>query len=240
LGAIACCLMTAVKTNLDVQLEPPTDPSVSIFLSRLGFNDYFEAISSIPFDTTISSRQEEGNVIVRFTQINHANDVGNVQSLLESRLSRTGQARARNALIESLRELAANVFEHSHSSGFVAAVTQDLGRRHGHVDLVIGDAGQGLRASLSRKGSRVHPVTDHDAIDLAVEYGVSTTGDPGRGQGLASTLELVKELEGGVVVRSGGARHAFTASRSSELGHLERDASVPFVQGTLVLLRIPC
>lgn len=76
------------------------------------------------------------------------------------------------------------------------------------------------------------PGSDIEAINLALEYLVTSVADPGRGQGLSTTMDLVVETQGRMVVRSGTGRVTIT-----EAGRT--NASVPFLPGVVVALSLP-
>lgn len=70
------------------------------------------------------------------------------------------------------------------------------------VQVVIGDIGRGIRASFHTTGVR-EPKDELEAVHLALEYLVtSIPDDPGRGQGLFTTMEQVVGLQGRMIVRS--------------------------------------
>jgi hypothetical protein len=100
------------------------------------------------------------------------------------------------------------------------------------VQVVIGDVGRGIRASLLATG--VHaPVTDLAAIEMALEYLVSSvTDDPGRGQGLFDTMTQVVAVQGRMIVRSGTAKVVVTESGQTA-------EAVPFMPGVMVALSLP-
>jgi len=60
----------------------------------------------------------------------------------------------------------------------------------------------------------------------------SVSDDPGRGQGLSTTMEQILETQGRMVVRSGTARVSIT-----DAGLIEE--SVPFLPGVVVALSLP-
>lgn len=71
------------------------------------------------------------------------------------------------------------------------------------------------------------------AIALALRYLVtSVADDPGRGQGLSTTMEQVVGTRGRMVVRSGSAKVSIEEGR-------KREENVPELQGTIVALSLP-
>lgn len=83
------------------------------------------------------------------------------------------------------------------------------------------------------RATGLHTPNGHrEAIDLATTYLVSSVDDPGRGQGLSTTIEQVTSLRGQIVVRTGNAR----------VEHASDGVSVKKVTpmaGTLVAISLP-
>jgi len=99
------------------------------------------------------------------------------------------------------------------------------------VQIAIGDAGRGIRASFLASGTQ-SPANDEEAIELALQYLVSSVPDPGRGQGLTTTVEQTTALEGHVVVRSGTSRVTVHGSGSTA-------QQVQPIDGTVVGISLP-
>ncbi|MCA1694605.1 MAG: ATP-binding protein, partial [Actinobacteria bacterium] len=133
-----------------------------------------------------------------------------------------------------LWELVANALEHSGAHALLMGQVYLDGERpdhHRRVQIAIGDAGRGIRASFLESGTR-SPANDTEAIELALQYLVSSVADPGRGQGLTTTVEQATALEGHVVVRSGDARVTVDGSGS-------RSEQVQPIDGTVVGVSLP-
>ena len=84
----------------------------------------------------------------------------------------------------------------------------------GTVQLVVGDAGRGIRDSFEQS-EKWHPSSDVEAIEGCVRYLVSSVDDSGRGQGPTSTIEQVTGLRGEVIVRSGAGMLVAERSETS-------------------------
>ena len=125
-------------------------------------------------------------------------------------------------------EILENVFLHA-DTPHPAAVCAQHYPNAGRIDLAICDVGRGLRASLAA----THPVySDGHAIDLAVERGVSGSDEPGRGNGLAGTLEIARHNRAAATVWSGSALYIFRGG--ADKGFEE----IPRVPGTGVALQL--
>jgi hypothetical protein len=104
--------------------------------------------------------------------------------------------------------------------------------RDDRFQVVIGDTGQGIRNSFLATGMKA-PADDSEAIDLALEYLVtSVPDDVGRGQGLSTTREQVVGLQGKMVIPSGTAKVVVTASGTEHV-------RVPRLPGVVVALGLP-
>lgn len=169
-----------------------------------------------------------------------AEDSGGAQalsSLLWEQLADRVSPQVLNAITEGVWEMVANALEHSGTDALIMGQVYKAPRgkppdHDDRVQLVVGDTGRGIRGSFLDTG--VHaPATDIQAIALALEYLVtSVADDPGRGQGLFTTMEQIVQTQGRMVVRSGTGRVSITAAgRDSE--------SVPFLPGVIVALSLP-
>jgi hypothetical protein len=141
-------------------------------------------------------------------------------------------------ITESVWEMVGNALEHSGSEALIMGQVYRSNRggdSPDHADraqIVIGDVGRGIRGSFVATGVR-EPNNDLDAINLALEYLVSSVlDDPGRGQGLYTTMEQVLALEGRMIVRSGSARVSIEAKGK----HQEAVEPLP---GVIVALSFP-
>jgi anti-sigma regulatory factor (Ser/Thr protein kinase) len=103
-----------------------------------------------------------------------------------------------DALSLCLYEALDNVFEHSQASaGFIMA---QIHRQNAQLTLCIVDNGIGARESF--RGSKYRPPSDFDALTLAIQSGVSRTGDK-RGNGLYFLHETAQQNGGRLVLKSG-------------------------------------
>lgn len=133
--------------------------------------------------------------------------------------------------------MVANALEHSGGDALIMGQVYRAPRgtppdHDDRVQVVIGDTGQGIRQSFLNTHTHT-PATDLEAIHLALEYLVtSVADDPGRGQGLFTTMEQTLATQGRMIVRSGEGRVSIT-----EAGQV--DETVPFLPGVLVCLSLP-
>jgi len=151
-------------------------------------------------------------------------DVERLSELVYLRVAEHNEAAAR-ALHLAIGEVGSNVCQHARSIGFMAA--QTLAER-GVLRFAVADAGVGLRATLAPLGA----ADDQQAVQLALS-GERRRREPGRGYGLPSTVRIITELQGELLLASGLA-----ASRVSPAGSMERQLDVAFT-GTIFEGSVP-
>jgi hypothetical protein len=241
LVGIACCVADANQEGRVVSFIPPNDAGASCFLSRLGLDNFIRDTVNIDCYLPVISRQSDSGIIVEIQWFRCSDDLIPLERLLFERLEGIAGPQSREALCAAMWELGANVTEHAEARGIVAAIVQGTGKKDQHIDFAIGDVGIGIRESFLRGDGKHRPATDHKAVKLAVEYLVSSLADPGRGQGLSTTVEEATGLGGMVIVRSGNERLTISRKRDTgNLDRLQRSISVPRLPGTLVAVRVPC
>ncbi len=146
----------------------------------------------------------------------------------------------RVAICSVLSEVCANAAEHGSSSFGAYASVQAYGhivsgaRRRGEEVLVaIADGGVGVRETLARNRALVeYTTTDNDALRHALEMGVSSTGEIGRGGGLALVAGIAARSGGSLSLRSGTGRVTVYESRKNS-------RNVPEFPGTFVRVSLP-
>lgn len=157
---------------------------------------------------------EDKNVLIDVTVL-HSRDAIHVM------LRKTGEILqslgftpiGRGHVMEVLSELSSNVLDHAQSElGGVVSTQTYRSRQTGRKYLVmsIGDAGIGVRASLSNNQQLVQRLeSDAQALGVAVQTGASRFTSGGRGGGLPRVLEIARRYGGRVAFRSGTGALAF-------------------------------
>jgi anti-sigma regulatory factor (Ser/Thr protein kinase) len=133
------------------------------------------------------------------------------------------------ALKSCIAELAENVVFHAEAAdgGYAAAQTW---RRRERLEVGIVDLGRGIRRSLIENPRYANLDNDVDAINTAMQLGVTATPERNTGQGLFSTARLLEFNGGHVLVRS-GCGCVYDGSR-------QENGEASFFPGTLVALTI--
>jgi hypothetical protein len=202
----------------------------------MGFDDFLDGLA-MPRMPETQDRAEDSSVVVPLAKAPSSTGEQPVINLLWEQLRDQVSPQILDALGESVWEMLANAQEHSGADGLVMAQIYTAKRggeppdHDDKVQVVIGDTGRGIRASLSQSPD-LDPADDAEAIEMALEYLVSSVLDPGRGQGLSTTHEQIAGLGGRMIVRSGGGK--------VDLTHGDRLATeVPWLPGTIVGLSLP-
>ncbi len=236
LVATACSLLARDYAAQSTTLRWPKAAATRSHLSAMGFMAFAAELGYGPVPDDVKVIDDRPDVVVPLTLVRDIGAAEKLSHLLWAQVRDQVDPAVLEALGEGFWELVANALEHSGDKAEAVLMGQvyshgsspDHDRR---VQVVIGDAGLGIRSSLASSGLH-RPTDDHEAIRLATEYLVSSVDDPGRGQGLSSTIEQVTALEGRLVIRTGSARQAITASEQNR-------ESVPFLPGTIVAMSLP-
>jgi len=229
----ACALLAAAKEGGHPPIDYPGQGQVCEHLSRMGFRDLLRELG-YPIVLPETAVIERPDVLVPLTRTDHVFGAEQLSHLLHEQLRDHADPQVLEAILEGLWELAANALEHSGSEAVIMGQVYregDLPHHRNRVQVAIGDAGIGIRRSFL-DSERRQPHDDLAAIDLALEYLVTSVDDPGRGQGLFTAAEQVTALEGHLVLRSGTGR--VTLSRDERTEDL-----VPLLAGTLVCMSLP-
>lgn len=146
----------------------------------------------------------------------------------------------------ALNEVADNVLIHAGGvPGWLQLAEQP---KKGLIEIVVVDCGQGICSSLHQRFPDL--ADDREAIQKAVEKGVTRDPEVGQGNGLAGTLRIAIAASGWVNLYSGrGLLRYMPAARVPQDRGLGRPPSraaqnlfleqVPHFQGTVVTLTIP-
>jgi hypothetical protein len=229
----ACALRMAFAEQPGLPIHPPSNTPTARHLTSMGLAAFLEGCGRDQI-LPASSVADAVDVVV---PLRSARDSGGAQALshlLWQQARDHVDPSVLDAISEGVWEMVGNALEHSGSDALIMGQVYRRGVPPDHddcVQVVIGDTGRGIRGSFSASGLH-SPATDADAINLALEYLVSSVDDPGRGQGLSTTMEQVVGLNGRMVVRSGTAKVSITAN--------ERQTSrVTDLAGVIVALSLP-
>lgn len=230
------CALCSASIDVSVPLVLPQAKNARAHLATMGFGDFLLMTLGQHVDLPVSPPTSREDVVVGLQATADSGSAQALSNLLWEQLSGNVSPQVLNALGEGVWEMIANALEHSGTDAIIMGQVYRTPRgtppdHDNRVQVVIGDTGRGIRNSFLATGSHA-PVSDTAAIHLALKYLVSSVADPGRGQELSTTMDLVLETQGSMVVRSGAGKVTIT-----EQGRT--DASVPFIPGVIVALSLP-
>lgn len=236
LVATACALEVARSEAPGFRVLGPRNRKLGGHLTFMGFRhllERFDLEGQLPEKPVADS----SDVVVPLQSAKGAGGEEKLSRILWGQLRDHVDPQVLEALAEGVSEMVANALEHSGSDAQVMAqvYTTPIGQPPDHdnrVQVVIGDIGRGIRSSFQSTGA-YDAADDRAAIDHALEYlATSVVDDPGRGQGLSTTMEQVAGLRGTMIVRSDTARVAIDAGGR----HWSEVAPIP---GVVVCMSLP-
>lgn len=236
LVATACALEAALRERRPFSVIPPVSKRARGHLTYMGFRRLLERYD-LERELPERPAATASEILVPLQSAEAAGGVEAMSLLLWGQLRDHVSPQVLEALGEGVSEMVANALEHAGADAQVMAQVYKapLGQPPYHddrVQVVIGDIGQGIRSSFLSTGA-LNPKDDREAVEVSLEYLVtSVIDDPGRGQGLWSTMDQTVGLRGTMVVRSGTAR--------VDLGLGRKDWSrVSPIPGVIVALSLP-
>jgi anti-sigma regulatory factor (Ser/Thr protein kinase) len=223
--ATVCTLALQILANSKINHSFEGDEDALSYLARLDFfrtigYDYVER-----FD-----RHPDAGRIIPIQKISTSADVrDSVRRICDMASRHLPNARAFVPAMEwTVNEIIDNIMVHSATvlPGLVSAQYYPEQRR---MRIGITDAGLGIRATLAER----YPfMKDFEAIDKAIERGVTRNLEVGQGNGLAGTVEIASLNRGDLAILSGNG--FFRANSSST----NRGRSNINIQGTVVSLNL--
>jgi len=233
----ACALRVALAGNRKLPIQVPKSKNMQAHLAAMGFQEFLSQ-EGHPSMLDRQDAFDASDVVVPLRSAKNAGGEQALSHLLWGQLRDYVHPQVLGAITEGVWEMVGNALEHSGSDALVMGQVY-LSKRGGkapdhddRVQVVVGDVGQGIRESFLASGAQ-EPADDLEAIDLALQYLVtSVVDDPGRGQGLSTTMEQVVDLQGRMVIRSGEGKVSIDEARTTKEG-------VPRIPGVIVALSLP-
>lgn len=188
----------AITNGILPEIVLPVDPQVRSYLARMHLHHRLKDLGVTCGLSTVNEKPQ-GDKMLEITRFDLEDGADQLATKVRNLFAESDPQDAQH-LATSVLEATHNVAEHSgRGGGWVALQCYPLESK---VTFAVADSGVGLRSSLQRH----HQVKDDcEAISLAVERGVSGTGNPRRGLGLSDIVQYAGADGGAVKLLSGGA-----------------------------------
>jgi anti-sigma regulatory factor (Ser/Thr protein kinase) len=193
------CAWGLLQKQQGRSLEFVGDPKVLRYLSRVNLLGHLGASDSEKF-----RRHSEAGRFIPLTLLQDAGDVYQaVNQVCDLVLAQVEGARAFIPALEwATNEVMDNVLIHAQAPVPGVLMAQYYPKK-ALLELCICDMGRGIRQSLSES----HPTSsDTQALELAVQRGITRNIHEGQGNGLAGTLQIVERNGGRFTLWSGTGR----------------------------------
>jgi len=190
------------KQSTGTQVSITSNSSVEGYLARMNFHRV------LGLEEPDHSRRPDAGRFIPIMLVNDSDDVFEiVNAIADIMLQQFDNAREFLPAFEwAINEIVDNIFIHSQTKrpGVVCAqLLPQLNR----LNIAICDSGIGLRGSL---GSTLDLTSDIQAIEQALQRGVTRDKNVGQGNGMAGSLEIINKNKGSISVSSGSAEYRMT------------------------------
>jgi hypothetical protein len=138
------------------------------------------------------------------------------------------------ACVSVIAAASENVLDHARSP--IGALVAAQGYERTGLEVAIVDLGVGIPNRL-RGNSQFGHLTDIEAVEHALRDGVTSTGEVGRGAGLAELIAAAEQVGRSTLVIQSGQAH-FTVSSRDGTNHIYRTRPESAVPGTWISLRL--
>ena len=206
-GVLALLVLSNYLQSLSAALTVSFEGNerIGLLLNEWGFFSFSKGISANRF-LAGGEEAESSDVFLKVVPVRNEEDIYTVIDFVRDNIFLPQEPV--NDLVVAISEISQNILEHSMSTGFIciSRERQSAGRR-AYLNVCIVDSGIGIGSSLENKLA----ACEKDYIDGAALYktffeGVSRYDDPGRGNGIIKTRDLVARHRGKMMVRSGRAK----------------------------------
>jgi hypothetical protein len=234
--ALRALLDHAGATSGRVVFHCPTNADVHRYLSRMDFYEGLPRNIQLTVPVPALRRRDRRGRLIEVVRIRTADDVEALMDRVwEVAKAKYGTGSVAKACATAIAAATENTLDHAQSP-IGALVSAQTYTRSGGLELAVVDLGCGIPATLS--GNPAHAgLSDLDALERALEDGVSSATEAGRGAGLA---ELVRGIG-----RVGTASLRIASGRAElnmgwQGGQERRNRTVPAytVRGTWIAVRL--
>lgn len=189
-----------------VVLCPPAE-TCGWYLARSGFIAHVEVFSEVICASRLrgSAPDQPFGTVLPLQALQSSDQVASVSSAFEKFIGGGRADAVIRPIVSTLEELCANIFHHAaYPIGwFVGQRYRNGYQGREFVELAIVDAGQGIRQSLGQRFPELLRIADSLVIRRMLDQGLSSSGDPFRGNGYHVLQRAAKQLDGSFTLRSG-------------------------------------
>lgn len=192
----------------------PTSDDCRQYLAASGFLQQLPSqIEVVRGENLRLTRPSGADTVLAVTRLDRESDISAASATVEARLNEMlGEGdpqwrKTKGAVLSTLGELCGNILLHAdHDFGWVGA--QRYANRHEGrqwVEIVIADAGQGIRRSLTPAYPELEELADGQVVERAIEEELSRLDAPNRvrGTGFYVLKKATREHDGSFYLRSG-------------------------------------
>ncbi|MGH8987958.1 MAG: hypothetical protein ACRDXC_05075 [Acidimicrobiales bacterium] len=212
LCALRGLLDLAANACESVSFDCPVTPDVHNYLGRMNFYDGLASrvrLSAVPPQL---NRRDRRARLIEVCRIVSADDVQVLEeSVWEVARAHFGTGSMAKACVSVIAAATENVLDHADSP--VGAVVAAQSYRNTGLKLAVVDLGRGIPTTLRTRREYCH-LSDVEAVERALDDGVTSTGQAGRGAGLAEIIDSARRTKNSTLVIQSG-RAQFTVSCSA-------------------------
>jgi len=248
---LAALLEYLIPRSAEVELAL-AGRDVAAYLERMDFFRLFGSRVSTDADLSALEERQRHNpgTLQELVNFGTESEIPGIVHRIAGILETMGyRMRERVDICSTLSEICANAAEHGVEDGSGApafgayAAVQAYGhvvsggsrgeRRGEEVIVAIADGGPGIRQTLARNPANAEFTgSDNDALRHAMQMGVSSSGEVGRGGGLNLVSEIAARAGGSLSLRSGSGRVTAYKDRTNS-------RNVPPFPGAFVRVSLP-
>lgn len=234
-----CALRAMVDHAADicdsVFIDCPVTADVNNYLARMNFYEGIPANVELSRAVPVLRRTDRSTRLIEVCRVQSCDDVQRLEesvwAVAQPHFGTGPMARACVSVIAAATE---NVLDHAKSP--VGAIVAAQNYRHSGLRLAVVDLGLGIPETL-RYRAEYQRLADVDAVKRSLEDGVTSTGEPGRGAGLAEIIASARRTKNStLLIQSGRAKFTLACSQGNARTHSARPGiSTPGTWISLVL-----
>jgi hypothetical protein len=243
LVAFRAGLDTFEQTGRSVTIACPTNLNVLSYMAALGFLQMVPACVRLTGTQGIERNRASGSDrLVPLTRLSSTDDMEQVIETVSRLDGMLGAGdgewiKTKGAVLSTITEICSNIFHHANvGHGWVAAQTYFNRFTAGdYIELAIGDAGRGIKATLAEALQELAPLPDEVVLARMLNEHLSSRTASGGGMGYYVLQQAARQLDGQFWLRSGlgGISHPRRGAWQAE--------PLSFCwQGTFVHVRLTC